>query len=341
MSDKIVLVTGATGRIGRVVVLDLLQRGYRVRALTSRSPPSAGDQRLEWRQADLARNDDLHQLVEGCDAVIHLAAEIGQKSRMRALNEDATGRLAQAAQDAGVGTFCYASSVSVYGSGRSTEIWEGSPVLSIDEDNASEYWALDYVREYGRTKLAGERAILRVADQMRCFILRPAVVVDLDQIIGIREWSLVKRMLASHRHAHHIYVWDVSDALIWSVEQGLASRGKPGDVEIFNLVEDDRLEPRHIDFMRKAFRASGDPRYRVLSAPPAVDWLHDFLRFRTLPLRNPLWRMRFSGRRLRDAGYQLKFGMAQAEELALSRLVEQARASVQAEPVQKNNPVQS
>ncbi|MFS2155232.1 NAD-dependent epimerase/dehydratase family protein [Rhizobium sp. Rhizsp42] len=339
MSDKIVLVTGATGRIGRVVVSDLLQRGYHVRAVTSKSPPSEGVQRLEWRQADLARNDDLLPLVDGCDAVIHLAAEIGRKSRMRVLNEDATERLAKAAQDAGVGAFCYTSSVSVYGSGRSIEISEWSPVLSIDEDNASEYWALDYVREYGRTKLAGERAISRVADQMRCIIFRPAVVVDLDQIIGIRDWSLVKRMLASHRHAHHIYVWDVSDALIWAVEQALAGRGKPGDVEIFNLAEDDRPQPRHIDFMRKAFRASGDPHYRVVSAPSAVDWLHDFLRFRTLPLRNPLWRMRFSSRRLRDAGYRLKFGMAQAEELALSRLADQAKAGAQTKAVPQNNTV--
>jgi len=338
MPGETILVTGATGRIGRFVVTDLLERGYRVRATTSRTPES-DDQRLEWRKVDLASDGDLGWLVEGCSGVIHLAAEMGKKDRMRALNEGGTGRLARAAEDKGVKAFCYTSSIAVYGSGRSAEISESSPVLSIDRDVASEYWALDYVREYGRTKLAGERALMRVANQMRCVVLRPAVVVDIGQIIGVRDWSLFKRMLASHRHSHHIYVGDVSDALIWAIEQGLAGRGEAGQVDIYNLAEDERDMPRHIDFMRKAFAASGDRRYRVVSAPWLIDWLHDFLRFHTLPIRNPLWRMRFSSERLERAGYRLKFGMAKAEQLALARLAKEARTGAQSDFAGQSRPV--
>ncbi|AIC31399.1 NAD-dependent epimerase/dehydratase family protein (plasmid) [Rhizobium etli bv. mimosae str. IE4771] len=340
MPAETILVTGATGRIGRVVVADLLDRGYRVRATTSRTqPPSEGNHRLEWCQVDLAGNTDLNSLVGGCSAVLHLAAEIGKKHRMRAINETATERLARAAEDAGVRAFCYTSSVAVYGSGRSVTISESSPVLSIERDVASEYWALDYVREYGRTKLAGERAITRVADHMRCVVLRPAVVVDIEQIIGVRDWSIVKRMLASHRHSHHVYVGDVSDALIWCMEQGLAGVGEPGRVDIYNLADDDRIGPRHIDFMRKAFAASGDRRYRVVSVPWVVDWLHDFVRFHSLPIRNPLWRMRFSGDRLKAAGYKFKYGMGKAEQLALARLAIEAQTDQRADLVRHNSPV--
>ncbi|MDM9625164.1 NAD-dependent epimerase/dehydratase family protein [Rhizobium sp. S152] len=328
MPDETILVTGATGRIGRFVVSDLLERGYQVRATTSRKPPP-DDRRLEWRKIDLAGDPDFNALVDGCSGVIHLAAELGKKDRMRALNEKATERLATAAEELGVKAFCYASSVAVYGSGRSVEISESSPVLSVDRDIASEYWALDYVREYGRTKLAGERALMRVARRMRCTVLRPAVVVDVGQIIGVRDWSLFKRTLASHRHAHHIYVGDVSDALIWAVENGLMGGGEAGRVEIYNMAEDNREMPRHIDFMRKAFVASGDRRYRVACAPWVIDWLHDFLRFHTWPIRNPLWRMRFSAERLENAGYKLKFGMAKAEQLALSRLAKEAKTGAQ------------
>ena len=340
MPDETILVTGATGRIGRFVVADLLERGYRVRATTSRAPPPVVDnQKLEWRQVDLAGEEDLHWLVEGCSGVIHLAAELGKKDRMKALNEEATERLARAADDGGVRALCYTSSIAVYGSGRSIEISESSPVLSVDRDIASEYWALDYVRHYGRTKLAGERALTKVANRMRCVVLRPAVVVDIGQIIGVRDWGLVKRILASHRHAHHIYVGDVSDALIWLMERGLAGSGEAGRVDIYNLAEDDRDMPKHIDFMRKAFAVSGDRRYRVVSAPWIVDWLHDFLRFRSLPIRNPLWRMRFSSDRLKAAGYRLRFGMAKAEQLALARLAKEAKTGTQSDFVRQDNPV--
>lgn len=338
MQDETILVTGATGRIGRVVVSDLLERGYRVRATTSRTPPS-DDQGLEWRQVDLAGDGDLNWLVEGCSGVIHLAAEIGKKDRMRAVNEVATERLARAGEDTGVKVFCYTSSIAVYGSGRTVDISESSPVLSVDRDIASEYLALDYVREYGRTKLAGERALMRAANRMRCVVLRPAVVVDIGQIIGVRNWSLFKRMLASHRHAHHIYVGDVSDALIWAVAEGLAGKGEAGRVDIYNLAEDDRDMPRHIDFMRKAFVASGDRRYHVVSAPWIIDWLHDVLRFHTLSIRNPLWRMRFSSERLKQAGYELKFGMAKAEQLALARLAKEANTGAQSDFATQSSPV--
>ncbi|KWV57213.1 nucleoside-diphosphate sugar epimerase [Rhizobium altiplani] len=338
MPGETILVTGATGRIGRFVVTDLLERGYHVRATTSRKPPR-DDKGLEWRQVDLASDGDLNTLVEGCSGVIHLAAEIGKKDRMRALNERATERLARAAENTGARAFCYTSSIAVYGSSRAVEISESSPVLSVDRDIASEYWALDYVREYGRTKLAGEMALMRVASRMRCTIFRPAVVVDVGQIIGVRDWSLFKRMLASHRHAHHIYVGDVSDALIWAIEEGLAGKGEAGRVEIYNIAEDDRDLPRHIDFMRKAFAVSGDRRYHVVSAPWIIDWLHDFLRFHTLPIRNPLWRMRFSGERLKQAGYRLKFGMAKAEQLALARLAKEAKTGAQSDFARRRSPV--
>ena len=317
-----VLVTGATGRIGRVVVADLVERGYLVRAVTSRSPHAATCARplLEWRTFDFLDSTDYDGLVRGCDAVMHLAAEIGKADRMHGVNVEATRRLAEAAERAGVRAFCYTSTISIYGSGLRRTMTEESPTLTADRDVRSEYWALDYVRTYGRTKLAGELALRDVAKSVSYVILRPAVVVDIADMIAIRDWSRVKRELAAHRHAHHIYVRDVSDAMIWSVERAFAGAPAPGRIETFNLAEDEFPEARHADFMRKAFAASGDPRYRTLNLPGIADWLHDFLRFRTLPLRNPLWRMHFPNDRLRAAGYRFRFGMANAQAMALKAL---------------------
>ena len=319
-----VLVTGATGRIGRVLIADLVERGYRVRATTSKTPSddTAGGA-VQWRRLDFlnATEPDYDTLVSGCDAVLHLAAEIGELGRMQRVNADATRYLGEAAERAGIRAFCYVSTVSVYGSGRRRATPEDAPVLTVDQDVRSEYWAFDYVRAYGRTKLAGERALQRAAKSVSYVVLRPTVVVDVADIVGIRDWNFAKRMLAAHRHAHHVYVWDVSDAIIWSMQRALAA--PPGTVETFNLSEDEYPEPRHADFLRKAYSFSGDTRFRVLPVPGGVDWLHDFARFRTLSFRRPLWRMIFPNDRLRAAGYRPRYGLEHAYSLALAQTREQ------------------
>jgi len=322
-----VLLTGGTGRIGKVVVADLLSRGYAVRATTSRTPSddNGGPGMLEWRRFDFLDATDYDGLVAGCDAVLHLGAEIGKIERMERVNLEATRLLAEAAERAGVKAFCYTSTVAVYGSGRQRIMTEDAPVLTVDQDIRSEYWALDYVRTYGRTKLGGERALRASAKSVRYVVLRPTVVIDIPEIIGIRDWNVVKRNLAAHRHAHHIYVGDVSDAIIWAMERALAGHGAPGSVETFSLSEDEFAEPTHADFLRKAFAVSRDSRFRVARVPGLADWLHDFLRFRTLPLRNPLWRMRFPNDRLRAAGYRPRFGLTWAYALALEKIRDEAK----------------
>jgi nucleoside-diphosphate-sugar epimerase len=179
---------------------------------------------------------------------MHLAAELGKQDRMPAINVEATRRLAEAAERHGIKAFCYMSTVSVYGSGRTRTMTETAPVLTSSVDVKSEYWALDYVRAYGRTKLAGEEAILRVAATLPYVILRPTVVVDLHNLIGLRDWGLSKRLFAAHRPSHHVYVRDVTDAAIWTMTQSLSGAWPAGQVQIFNLSdhEDARCADRRL-----------------------------------------------------------------------------------------------
>lgn len=65
-----ILITGATGFVGRALVLRLLRDGHRVRALV-RSPARACD--VLGAEVELATS--IERAVEGCDAVIHLAGE--------------------------------------------------------------------------------------------------------------------------------------------------------------------------------------------------------------------------------------------------------------------------
>ena len=67
-----VLVTGGSGKMGQVIVRDLLANGYEV-VSTDRKAPSSTDG-FEFIAADVTDPDEAMRVMEGCDKVIHMAA---------------------------------------------------------------------------------------------------------------------------------------------------------------------------------------------------------------------------------------------------------------------------
>ena len=98
-----VLVTGASGTLGTVLVPRLIKDGHDVRP-TSRSPRSG------WVTADLRTGEGLADAVRDVDAVVHLAS-----SPRKPQDTDVAGtrRLLAAARGAGVRHFLYLSIVGV------------------------------------------------------------------------------------------------------------------------------------------------------------------------------------------------------------------------------------
>ena len=102
-----ILLTGASGTVGRALLPLLLEAGHDVRALV-RDPRGLGRHRVDVQIAlgDLARLGDRHlqrQALRGVDTVIHLAAAIRDEphARVEELNGLATARLLRAAERAG------------------------------------------------------------------------------------------------------------------------------------------------------------------------------------------------------------------------------------------------
>ncbi|SBT49835.1 SDR family oxidoreductase [Micromonospora auratinigra] len=103
-----VLVTGASGRLGRVVLPRLRAEGFTVRA-TARHPRP--DDTTEWVAADLATGEGLAAAVAGVDAVLHLASSPNRRTHQ--IDVLGTRRLVVAAGQADVGHLVYVSIVGV------------------------------------------------------------------------------------------------------------------------------------------------------------------------------------------------------------------------------------
>ncbi len=124
-----ILVTGGCGFIGRHVAEELLSRDYEVRlydalieqvhgASDPAVPPGA-----ELVRGDMRDAERLRSALRGCDAVVHLAAEVGvgqsmyEIARYVGANDLGTAVLLEAALDHPVRRLVVASSMSIYGEG--------------------------------------------------------------------------------------------------------------------------------------------------------------------------------------------------------------------------------
>lgn len=122
-AERAVLVTGATGFLGRHVVLAALRSGATVRSVVR---PGTDVGRLPWdghrsaqaARVDLRRRAGLQEALEGCDTVVHLAAaKTGDFATRFAGTVVATENLLEAMDEVGVRRLVHCSTFSVYRSG--------------------------------------------------------------------------------------------------------------------------------------------------------------------------------------------------------------------------------
>jgi uncharacterized protein YbjT (DUF2867 family) len=104
-----VVVTGATGTLGREVVTRLLARQHRTRILTQQASPSA-PHGVEAVFGDLASGRGVREAVAGVDAIIHCATSV---ERVQQVDVEGTRALLQAAYASGSPHIVYISIVGV------------------------------------------------------------------------------------------------------------------------------------------------------------------------------------------------------------------------------------
>jgi UDP-glucose 4-epimerase len=165
VSGERVLLTGASGFVGRHLLHDLVTRGYQVRtAGRDTAPASAGVEPVTV--GDLAAPVNWQPLLDGVDHVVHsagLAHADGDipEERYQAVNTQATLTLARAAQATGVRRFVFLSSIRAQSGPISDRaLSEADPASPTDA--------------YGRSKLAAEQGLKEL--DLDWVALRPVLV---------------------------------------------------------------------------------------------------------------------------------------------------------------------
>lgn len=171
-----VLVTGSSGRVGRATVTQLLARGDLVRGFDMR----ASERKDAAFEEVVGRLNDplaVARAVEGIDAVLHLGAFMSwapsERAQMFEANVEGTRLIADAASDAGVSRFVFASSGEVYP--------ENVPAfLPVTEEHP-----LHANSPYGLTKLLGEEIVRfhQRQGKMATVILRFSHTQDADELL--------------------------------------------------------------------------------------------------------------------------------------------------------------
>lgn len=152
-----ILITGASGRIGRATYISLSAE-HEVIGF-DRAPSSTSDIVESIEDADSIR-----AALRGVDAVIHIAAmhapHVGHSTEeaFEATNVAATGRLARLAEEAGARTLVFTSTTALYGSASTPN----DRAAWIDEETVPLPRTI-----YHRTKLRAEALLHELAQKSR------------------------------------------------------------------------------------------------------------------------------------------------------------------------------
>lgn len=201
----LVLVTGATGRVGANVARRLTSDGHVVRAMVQPDDPASkkldGLPEVERVTATLGDADAVHRAVKGVDAILHLAAVMVRGTltaeQFFDINVMGTQRLLEAASVHSIERFVFASTDGTYGPVRP---------LYLPIDEAHPQGAGD---RYSCSKVAAEVMVKNYGEQfdLPWTILRYGSVIAPDEVLGLFrvDWTAGLLSLAGMGRDSHLW----------------------------------------------------------------------------------------------------------------------------------------
>lgn len=213
-----VLVTGATGFVGRALVPMLTTAGHDVTIAVRESSSSDHLENIQVKNiGDIGPETNWQQALANVDAVLHLAgrahvmveSDADPMAAYRRINRDGTQRLAQAAADAGVKRLVFLSSIKVNG-----ERTQGQPFTESDLPQPED--------SYGQSKWEGEQALRDVAakTELEAVVVRtplvygPYVKGNFRSLLNICTKGTPLPLAGLQNKRSLIYVGNLADALL-------------------------------------------------------------------------------------------------------------------------------
>jgi len=259
---KNVLVTGATGFIGRALCTRMLTEGWQVHGTvrsdrdSNRLPESIEPVSIGSIGADTNWDGKLR----GIDTFVHLAARVhvmddtsvNPLEAFREVNVAGTKQLAQSAVSAGVRRFVFMSSVKVNGEGRETAYTEEDEEAPEDPYGLSKWEAEQELRKiYHMSGL--ETVILRPP-----LVYGPGVKANFYNLLKIVDRGIPLPLAKIDNRRSFIYLHNLIDAIITCINHP----GAKGQTFLVN----DRQDVSTPTLIRKIASAMGKPA-RLFSIP--------------------------------------------------------------------------
>ena len=241
-----VLVTGASGFLGRALIKRLRESGETVRVLVRRPMPAwENDPDLQVVYGDLGDPSAVDRAVQGVRKIYHLGAAMkGGIADFQSATVVGTQNIVDAAFKYAIGRLVHVSSITVldYARYRGEPMTEASPIEPHPEWRGT----------YTESKLRAERIVLDAIRQgLPAAIVRPGqifgrgakMVAPYGAIALLGRWVVVG---SGKIPLPLVHVDDVVDALL------LAARRDGVCGQIFQLVDEERITQRqYIDQCRK------------------------------------------------------------------------------------------
>ena len=201
-----ILLTGATGTLGRPLLARLLGTGEQVRCFV-REPRRLGPSRVQVQIAlgDLGQTGGYARALRGVDTVIHLGATTRDQSHrtIEEINGIATLRPLSAARQAGASRFVYVSS---FGASR----------ISPSRFIRTQALAAEAVRTSGLEAVVFEAGLIYAPDDPWVTLMRELARLPLMPVIGDGSASF-----------EPIWAEDAADAITATLLKGIATPGAP------------------------------------------------------------------------------------------------------------------